>query len=81
MKCTAVQMNPVVGDLVGNTKKILEHLRNLEKATHLVAFPELSITGYPPLDLVLRPGFVDKQMECLERILKFVYFIFMFLMK
>ncbi|HEX3204071.1 MAG TPA: nitrilase-related carbon-nitrogen hydrolase, partial [Nitrospiraceae bacterium] len=48
------QMNPTVGDLAGNVRRILEWLREAHKAkADLVAFPELALTGYPPEDLLL----------------------------
>jgi NAD+ synthase (glutamine-hydrolysing) len=59
MRLALAQINPVVGDLAGNRELILGRL---EKATaagaDLVLFPELAVTGYPPEDLLLRPGFV-----------------------
>ena len=53
------QMNPVVGDLSGNVRRIKSFLAEAKKAkADLVAFPELALTGYPPEDLVLKPGFL-----------------------
>lgn len=53
------QMNPVVGDLGGNVRRISGWLAEARKAkADLVAFPELALTGYPPEDLVLKPGFL-----------------------
>lgn len=53
------QLNPTVGDLAGNRALIADaYRRAVEAGCHIVAFPELSITGYPPEDLVLKPGFV-----------------------
>ena len=53
------QLNPTVGDLVGNRALIADAYRRASDAgCDLVAFPELSVTGYPPEDLVLKPGFV-----------------------
>ena len=53
------QMNPTVGDLAGNRALISGLYREAAAAgCHLVAFSELSITGYPPEDIVLKPGFV-----------------------
>ena len=63
------QLNTVVGDIDGNTARIIEQI---ERATAvgcaIVAFPELAITGYPPEDLLLRSGFVDDVQEALGRI-------------
>jgi NAD+ synthase (glutamine-hydrolysing) len=59
MRLALVQTNPVVGDLAGNRRLILERLEEATLAgADLVVFPELAVTGYPPEDLLLRPGFV-----------------------
>ena len=63
------QSNPVVGDLAGNREKILEAYRAAEsQGCDLVVFGELSITGYPPEDLVLKPGFVRDNRVVLDQI-------------
>ena len=47
----------VVGDIAGNTKKIIEQANTArEKGAQIIVFPELAITGYPPEDLLLRPS-------------------------
>jgi NAD+ synthase (glutamine-hydrolysing) len=52
-------MNSVVGDLDGNRRRILERLEEARtEGADLVLFPELVVTGYPPEDLLLRPGFI-----------------------
>jgi NAD+ synthase (glutamine-hydrolysing) len=53
MRLALAQMNTVVGDLEGNRRRILER-----QGADLVLFPELAVTGYPPEDLLLRPGFI-----------------------
>jgi NAD+ synthase (glutamine-hydrolysing) len=59
MRLALVQTNPVVGDLDGNRRLILERFENAVSAgADLVVFPELAVTGYPPEDLLLRPGFL-----------------------
>src|SRR5215218_1228824 len=59
MRLALVQMNSVVGDLDGNRARILARLGEAREAgADLVLFPELVVTGYPPEDLLLRPGFV-----------------------
>ncbi len=59
MRLALVQTNPVVGDLDGNRALILERLAEGKRAgADLVVFPELAVTGYPPEDLLLRPGFI-----------------------
>src|SRR5690349_6231852 len=59
MRLALAQINTTVGDLDGNRQKILEGLAEARSANaDLVLFPELAVTGYPPEDLLLRPGFV-----------------------
>ena len=63
------QVNPTVGDLAGNTEKILIYIeRARELGVDLVAFPELAIPGYPPEDLLLKPSFIEDNLDCLKRI-------------
>ncbi|MDQ1432082.1 MAG: hypothetical protein QOF40_2684, partial [Actinomycetota bacterium] len=62
------QVNTVVGDLEGNLTCLLARLAEAEAAgCDLAVFPELAITGYPPEDLLLRRGFVEANVEALER--------------
>ncbi|MCU1377407.1 MAG: nadE [Acidimicrobiales bacterium] len=62
------QVNTVVGDLEGNLGRLVERLDEAEAAgCDLAVFPELAITGYPPEDLLLRRGFIDANLEVLER--------------
>lgn len=69
LRVAACQINPTVGDLDGNVAKIVDYLAQAEEAGADVAvFPELSITGYPPEDLVLKPGFVDDNLDALAHI-------------
>jgi NAD+ synthase (glutamine-hydrolysing) len=64
-----VQMNPTVGDLDGNVRRITAWLREAKKAkADLVAFPELAITGYPPEDLLLKPRFVADNRRALQEV-------------
>jgi NAD+ synthase (glutamine-hydrolysing) len=61
------QLNPIVGDLRGNLAKLLAAYDRAEAAAcDVVAFPELSTTGYPPEDLVLKPGFVAENVAVLD---------------
>ncbi len=63
------QINPTVGDLKGNYAKIVDFYDRAEAAgCDIVAFPELAITGYPPEDLVLKPGFVADNKDVLATI-------------
>ena len=59
MKIALAQINPTVGDFVGNTKKILEYAARAEESrVDLVVFPELAVCGYPPADLLEKSSFV-----------------------
>ena len=63
------QVNAVVGDLDGNVERVLAALDEAEEAECDVAvFPELVLCGYPPEDLLLRPGFVEDNQRALERV-------------
>src|SRR5688500_19168490 len=60
-----------VGDIDGNVAKIVAGLTEAEKAgADLVLFPELSITGYPPEDLLLKPRFVVDNTKALNRVVR-----------
>jgi len=56
---TLAQINPVVGDIAHNTKKIKDVWSAAPASTDLVIFPELSVCGYPAEDLILNTAFVD----------------------
>src|SRR2546430_12228844 len=59
MRLALAQIDTVVGDLDGNRERILRRLAEAKEAgADIVLFPELAVTGYPPEDLLLRPGFV-----------------------
>ncbi|MGA8764222.1 MAG: NAD+ synthase [Candidatus Sulfotelmatobacter sp.] len=63
------QINPTVGDFSGNAAKIVDYSHRAQAAgAGLILFPELSICGYPPRDLVERPSFVARNRESAERI-------------
>ena len=69
MRLALSQIDPVVGDLEGNRELILQRVEEAEAAgADLVVFPELAVTGYPPEDLLLRPGFVRAARASVERI-------------
>jgi NAD+ synthase (glutamine-hydrolysing) len=69
LRLALAQLNVVVGDLEGNRAKLLEQLRLASgEGADLVVFPELAITGYPPEDLLLRPGFVRAARDSLDEI-------------
>ncbi len=69
MRLALAQINSVVGDVDGNAAKIVEWLQEARRANaDLVLFPELVVTGYPPEDLLLRPGFVRAARSAVEGI-------------
>ena len=71
LRVSLAQINPTVGDLAGNTKKIIEYIqKGREQGTDIVAFPEMAVTGYPPEDLLLKPGFIKDNLEALRAIQK-----------
>lgn len=64
------QINCTVGDLEGNTKKIIQYLEKARKlGVELICFPELSVTGYPPEDLLLKPQFIEENLKALKKII------------
>ncbi len=71
MRIALAQVNPTVGDLVGNTRLVLEWIDRAKVAgADIVCFPELALTGYPPEDLVLKPSFVRDNIGQLKSIAK-----------
>ena len=69
VKIALGQINPTVGDFSGNAAKIIEFTRRAQSAgASLILFPELSVCGYPPRDLVERSSFVAHNREWAERI-------------
>ncbi|KPJ61262.1 MAG: NAD synthetase [Latescibacteria bacterium DG_63] len=69
LRVALAQVNLSVGDLEGNRQKIIEYINHSRGAqADLVAFPELSITGYPPEDLLLKSAFIRGTREALSAI-------------
>ena len=69
MRLALAQLDAVVGDLAGNRALIVDAIREARAAgADLVVFPELAVTGYPPEDLLLRPGFVKAARASLDEI-------------
>src|SRR3954447_24947191 len=69
MRLALAQINTTVGDLDGNRERILEAIGEARSAgADLVLLPELAVTGYPPEDLLLRPGFVRAASASLEEL-------------
>ncbi|TNY34850.1 NAD+ synthase [Thermomonospora catenispora] len=68
LRLALAQVNPTVGDLEGNADLIVQWSRRAAEAgAHLVAFPEMMLTGYPVEDLALRASFVEASRRTLER--------------
>ena len=69
MKIALGQINPTVGDFSGNAQKMIAFAQRARDAgAGMILFPELSVSGYPPRDLVERPSFVAHSRESAERI-------------
>jgi len=69
VKIALGQINPTVGDFHGNAARIVDFSRRAQAAgAGLILFPELSVCGYPPRDLVERASFVAHNREAVERI-------------
>lgn len=67
MRIALAQINPIVGDIPHNCRKIVEFAhRARHEGAELVVFPELSIIGYPPKDLLLKPQFIDDNLRALK---------------
>src|SRR4051812_23077268 len=69
MRIALAQINPTVGDIANNSRKILRFAADAKKQrARLVVFPELSVTGYPPKDLLLKPQFVADNIRAVKEI-------------
>ena len=69
VRIALAQINPTVGDFKGNSAKIIDYsLRAKDAGVDLILFPELSICGYPPRDLVERPWFIERNRQTAEEI-------------
>ena len=67
IRLALAQNNPVVGDLDGNAAQVLAWCRKAaDGGAHLVAFPEMALTGYPVEDLALRGSFVDASRQAMQ---------------
>ena len=63
------QINSTVGDIPGNTAKIIEYVERAREAqADMVAFPELAITGYPPEDLLFKTSFLQANVEAMRQV-------------
>ncbi len=69
LRLAAAQLDLVVGDLAGNAARIFDAYERADaEGCDLIAFPELALTGYPPEDLLLKPAFVARTAETLEKL-------------
>jgi len=69
LRLAAAQLDTVVGDLDGNVDRVIEALRRSEAlGADLCVTPELAVTGYPPEDLLLKPGFIADNLAALDKI-------------
>ncbi len=69
LRVALCQLDTVVGDLPGNVERVVAALGRAEEAgADLAVFPELAITGYPPEDLLLKPGFVADNQVALAKV-------------
>ncbi|MCK9431834.1 MAG: NAD+ synthase [Candidatus Omnitrophica bacterium] len=69
LRVAIAQINSVVGDLSGNAAKILQYLKEAERAeADIVCFPELALCGYPPEDLLLKPKFISDNTDTLKEL-------------
>ena len=69
MRIGIAQINPTIGDLRGNSEKVLAaYGRLVEAGAELVITPELAISGYPPQDLVFKSRFVPQNLEAIDRL-------------
>src|SRR6266849_3600378 len=71
LRVALAQINVTVGDLEGNKQKILTAMQQASQAgAHIVCVPELALAGYPPEDLLLKPGFVDANLRALQELIE-----------
>jgi NAD+ synthase (glutamine-hydrolysing) len=71
MKIALAQLNPTIGDFNANYEKALEAISSAKKQDcKLIIFPELFLTGYPPLDLIFKHGFLEEQSNVLNKLAK-----------
>lgn len=69
IRIALAQLNPTVGDISGNTRKVVSYINKAKKLeADIIAFPELVLTGYPPEDLLLKHQFVTDNIEALDKV-------------
>ena len=71
LRIALAQINPTVGDLTGNVLKIKRFIKKAEDVnSDIIVFPELSITGYPPEDLLLKSHFIEDNIKAAKEVAK-----------
>lgn len=71
MRILVAQINPTIGDLTGNTKRIIQAIQQgRSQGVDLVILPELALSGYPPEDFILLPHFMEVIAQRLEEIIR-----------
>lgn len=71
LRIAMAQLNTTVGDFAGNTRKILDAIGEVRSlGVDLVTFPELTICGYPPEDLLFKPHFIEENRHYLDRVIE-----------
>jgi NAD+ synthase (glutamine-hydrolysing) len=69
LRLALCQLNPTVGDIKGNTEKIIRRIRSADDhKPDIVVFPELAVTGYPPEDLLHKRQFIDANIKAISTI-------------
>ena len=69
LRVALCQINTTVGDIEGNTKKILDYIaKGKRMGADLLAFPEMAVTGYPPEDLLFMPKFIEANLKAIRKI-------------
>ena len=69
LRIAQAQINTTVGDFSANIEKVIEFIENARnQGADIVTFPELAICGYPPEDLLLKPGFLQDNLKAIEQI-------------
>lgn len=69
LRLALAQINPVVGDLAGNSKKIISCVQRAKQhKADIVVFPELALTGYPPEDLVFKSQFISDNITAIKKL-------------
>ncbi len=72
IRLALAQINSTVGDIEGNFRKMVDYInRAINKGAEIIAFPELSLTGYPPEDLLLKPGFIEDNLTYLKKLVPY----------